>query len=244
MIPKTFTRFLAIVLLGSGVSLASAHRALGDSIPLPDPHPPQQPPEHPPQNPNPPMTDLRGHCLDPDHSQFRRARSFSYSLEGLDLSEEEAVQWGINYNNSHKCGTIQEYIARFTPLRNIAYSKRGLNLSSREAALFALEFVESVTSIQTKEITRTITTMKDFAYSSDGMNLSDSEASELARRWVKNNCENSAKINLIRQRFKKEYSFAYSPSGLNLSSQEAVSYAARKVAPMSRCGNLLVSSVE
>lgn len=214
---------------------------VGDVAPQPPPVRPQpQPPVRP--SPQPPTYggDLRGYCADYDHQQFYAAKQFAYSSQGVDLTEQDSVQWALNYNNTHNCGTIQEFIARFTPLRSIAYSSQGLDLTSQEAARFALNMAEYVSRAEAQEMSQTIQAVRNFAYSTQGMNMTSQDAGMLARRWVESRCENASVVRQIQQQFIKEYNFAYSTSGLNMTSQDAVRYAAGRVAGMTRCGNLLV----
>jgi hypothetical protein len=202
----------------------------------PQPQPPVRPSPQPPSYGG----DLRGYCADHDHQQFYKAKQFAYSSQGVDLTEQDSVQWALNYNNTHNCGTIQEFIARFTPLRTIAYSSQGLDLTSQEAARFALNMAEYVSRAEAQEISQTIQAVRTFAYSTQGLDMTSQDAGMLARRWVESRCENASVVRQIHQQFIKEYNFAYSTSGLNMTSQDAIRYAAGRVAGMTRCGNLLV----
>lgn len=220
----------------------------GDQPPRPQPQPPApQPPPvrpqpQPPVYPQPPQSgygDLFGYCPDYDHQQFVEAKRFAYSSQGVDLLEADATQWALNYNNTHACGTIQEYVARFTPLRAIAYSSQGLDLLSADATRFALNLADYVTRAQAQEISQTIQAVKSFAYSSQGLDLLSADAGLLARRWVENRCEGPVVVRQIQQQFIKEYNFAYSSQGLNMTGADARRYAAGRVANMTRCGFLL-----
>lgn len=212
----------------------------------PRPQPPVQPQPpvypQPPVRPGPPPSqygDLFGYCPDYDHRQFAEAKRFAYSSQGIDLLDAEATQWALNYNNTHACGTIQEYIARFTPLRQIAYSSQGLDLLSAEAVRFALNLADYVTRAEAQEMSQTIQAVRSFAYSAQGLDMISADAGMLARRWVENRCEGPAVVRQIQQQFVKEYNFAYSSSGLNMTGADARRYAASRVAHMTRCGFLI-----
>lgn len=208
--------------------------------PRPQPQPPvyPQPPVRPGQPPQQ-YGDLFGYCQDMDHQQFYKAKQFAYSTQGMDLMEDGAVNWALNYNNTHACGTIQEYIARFNPLRQVAYSTQGLDMTSQEAARFAENMADYVTREYALQLSQTIQAVRSFAYSTQGLDMTSQDAGLLARRWAENRCEDASVVRQIQAQFTKEYNFAYSTSGLNLTSQEAIRYAANRVAYMTRCGFLL-----
>ena len=71
--------------------------------------------------------DLAGQCDDGDHSQFIRAKAFA--REEVTVWDQEATSWALAYNNTHKCGTIADYIARYEALFEYAYSESYLNMT-------------------------------------------------------------------------------------------------------------------
>lgn len=204
------------------------------------PPPPVRP--QPPVRPEPPPsygTDLGGYCRDVNHTQFYEAKNFAYSPQGLNMNQDQATQWALNYNNTHACGTISEYSARFTILRGIAYSPEGFNMTGQDAARWALQLVEYTGRPEAQQMEATIKAIRSFAYSPRGLNMSSQEAGSLARRWVENRCEGTSLIRDMQARFEREYDFAYSPQGLNMTREEATRYAINRVGYMSRCGYLL-----
>jgi hypothetical protein len=204
------------------------------------PAPPAPPlvPTYPPVISNP--TSLNGYCSDFDHQQFTQAKDFAYDGNGLNMTSQAAVNWGLNYNQNHACGTISEYKARFNILKNFAYDGSGLNLTSPDAISYALGKVETVTVIEAEKMARTLKAIKNFAYDGSGLNLTSSDASSLARQWIdRGYCEDSSGVQNIAVQYQKEYNFAYSGSGLNYSSQASKAYALSHIRNMSRCGDLL-----
>lgn len=137
-----------------------------DSEQLPPlPQPPSNP-HYPPQNPSyQPLTpgygnSLTGFCNDYDHSQFQQAKSFPYSSNGLNYDSNRSTEWALNYNQRHACGTIQEYLSRFSALRNLAYSSSGLKMDSNAAIQYASARVETVTSQQAAQMQTTLSALK------------------------------------------------------------------------------------
>lgn len=216
-----------------------------------NPHYPPQNPSYPPQNPNyppqnpgyPPLTpgynSLAGFCNDYDQSQFQQAKSFAYSSNGLNYDSNRSVEWALNYNQRHACGTMQEYTARFSALRSLAYSSSGLNMDSNAAIQYASARVETVTSQQAAQMQTTLSAIKSFAYSSNGLNLDNQAAQSIGQQWLDRQCEDQYTIQNIQSRYSQQYSFAYSSSGLNYDSNRAKEYAVNQVRNMTRCGDLL-----
>ncbi len=192
--------------------------------------------------PRPPVYDnrgLKGFCADEDHQQFYAAKSFAYGADGLNYTDAGATRWALEYSQTHRCNTISEYKARFQALYNVAYASDGLNLTSSGARDYALERVENMTVAEIREMAATLRAARNFAYASDGLNLTSAAAAQFASKWVESRCENANHIAMLADRFRKEYNFAYSSNGLNLTSSAAAQYAANKIAPLSRCGDLL-----
>lgn len=202
------------------------------------PVPPVQPrpPVYPPNNNS---VSLKGYCADQDHQQFYAAKEFAYSASGLNYTSSAATEWALQYNNSHRCGTIAEYQSRFAALYDVAYSGSGLNYTSSAARDYALNKVENVSSSMARTLADTLSAVREFAYSPSGLNYTSSAAGQLAAKWIDRDCEDRSTVQRISDRFQQEYSFAYSPSGLNYTSSAARQYAANKVAGMTRCGDLL-----
>lgn len=192
--------------------------------------------------PQPPVYDnrnLKGYCSDENHQQFYAAKNFAYSSDGLNLTDSGATQWALQYNQSHRCNTIQEYQARYQAIYNVAYASDGLNMTSAGARDYALQYVENMTVSEAREMASTLRAAQNFAYSSDGLNMTSSGATSFARSWVEGRCEGPNHISMLASRFRNEYNFAYSSNGLNMTSSGAVNYAANKIAPLTRCGHLL-----
>ncbi len=183
---------------------------------------------------------LRGYCSDQDHQEFYAAKAFAYSTSGLNLTTDQSVQWALDYTRSHRCGSINEYSARFRALYSLAYSTSGLNMSSNDAAAYASKRVETVTEQQVQQIREVSTAVKNFVYSTNGLNRDSSTAARVAMAWVdRGYCGNASEVEMIRQQYSKEYSFAYSTSGLNMSSNGARDYALDRISRNTRCADLL-----
>jgi len=186
------------------------------------------------------VSNLQGFCNDFDRSQFFAAKNFAFSGSGLDLSSQGATQWALNYNNTHACGTINEYQQRFSILRNFAFSGSGLDLSSQGAIDYALSKVE-VTSVEAAQFEINVfARVKNFSFSGSGMDLTSTDSEQLALEWINDRCDHTNRLEAIISRFISEKNFAFSGAGLDLSSVESIRYAARSVAPMSRCGEKLI----
>lgn len=216
---------------------------IGTDGPLPPlpPVPPQPPlPPQPPQPPLYPGPDLRGYCEDWDHSQFTAAKSFAYSTQGLDMTDANATNWALNYNQSHACGTINEYKARFSVLKNFAYSTQGLDMTAAQAIQYALSKVEFVTVEEAQRMQNTLSAIKNFAYATQGLDLTGTEAARIAREWIdRGYCEDANGVQAIASQYKRDFDFAYSSGGLNYDRARAKEYALSRVRGMSRCGDLL-----
>lgn len=183
--------------------------------------------------------DLRGRCYDQDHSQFMQAKSFAYSGNGLNMTDSNATQWAFDFNNSHNCGTINEFAARFNALYSYAYSGDLLNMNTINARDFALSKADTV-SVQ--QVERMKVDFKDafrFAYDGDKLNYNSQKSNFIARSWVERNCsDKSAPLAEITNSFQREYNFAYSGSGLNMNSQNARQYALDRIRNLSACSDL------
>jgi hypothetical protein len=186
-----------------------------------------------------PRASLAGFCN--DHRQIALARDFAYDIQGLNLSSREAISWALDYNHTHRCGTIGEFRARFETLYRVAYDIDGLNLSSSEARRFALERAEFTPVGKAHLLADTLKTVKNFLYAIDGMNLGSSDAKSRARQWIDRfECEDARYVqDVIAPAFREEYRFAYAIDGLNLSSSDAREYASRQIWNLSRCSDLL-----
>lgn len=199
-------------------------------------------PVRPAPQPQPPVYDnrsLTGYCSDNDHQQFYAAKTFAYAGDGLNMTDAGATQWAIQYNQTHRCNTLQEYKERYQTIYGVAYAGDGLNMTSAGARDYALKNVESMTAYEAREMATTLRAAQRFAYAGDGLNMTSAGAANFARSWVESRCEGAEHISMLANRFRSEYSFAYSGSGLNMTSSGAVNYAANKIAPLTRCGHLL-----
>lgn len=212
-----------------------------------NPHYPPSNPHYPPSNPHyppsqPPFTpgysSLGGYCDDYNNSQFQQAKDFAYSSNGLNYDSNRSIEWALNYNRTHRCGTIQEFSSRFNALRDLAYSSNGLNLDSNSSIAYALARVETITSQQASQMKSTLIAIKNFAYNSSGLNLSSSDSESIGRQWLDRQCEDQYAIQNIQSRYAQQYNFAYSSSGLNYNSARAKEYAVNQIRYMSRCGDL------
>jgi hypothetical protein len=184
---------------------------------------------------------LSGYCADEDHREFKVAREFAYSSSGLNMSDPDSVNWALRYIETHACGTIAEYQARFTALYEFGYSSNYLNLSSSQARAFALGQVEDVTVEETTLKVQDFAIVKDFAYNSYGLNLTSNQANAIALNWIDSGrCESARYVQLeIIPTFTREYEFAYSSSGLNMSSNGAREYALSKLNRVTGCVDIL-----
>lgn len=211
----------------------------------PNPQPPPPPPPAGPQNPPlypPPQggVSLAGYCADYDHSQFAAAKSLAYSGSGLDLTDDQAVQWALSYNQSHACGTINEYQARFAILKTFAYSGSGLDMTAANAVQFALSKAETTSVGDAQRMSSKAVAIKNFAYSGSGLDLTAEAAQQIAYAWIdRGYCEDENGISAIASQYAKEYQFAYSGTGLDYSAAQAKEYALSRIRGMSRCGDLL-----
>lgn len=187
--------------------------------------------------PGPPSVygDMRGYCPDPDHSEFKRAKSFAYSGSGLNLDDGPATRWAFDYLATHACGVLEEYKARYAELYAYGYSGSYRNLDSDGARRFAIENVEFTPVRLVKDWQAQFPRVKEFFYSGGYMNMDSRDASSRTDDWVRRSCGD---IRPIMEVFKREYSFAYSGSGLNMTSHNAIRYAADRVAPMTPCYDL------
>ncbi|WP_291515531.1 beta-sandwich domain-containing protein [Bdellovibrio sp. ArHS] len=202
-----------------------------------------RPPAPPVQPGRPPVDDgrsLKGFCADQDHQQFYAAKNFAYATNGLDMTESAATQWALDYNSTHRCGTLTEYKDRFSALYSVAYATDGLDMTTTAARAYALKNVENVTVQEANKMAVDLRAAKGFAYASDGLNMTSTAAATFGRNWVESGCEDASFVNhTIWPKFRDEYRFAYSSSGLNMTADGAVKYAVNKVASMTRCGYLL-----
>jgi hypothetical protein len=183
--------------------------------------------------------DLSGYCRDDDHSQFMIAREFAYSGSGLNLSSNDAINWAMNYNQSHDCGTINEYKIRFNALKDYAYSGSYLNKSAQEAVTYAQERAEYTTAEEVNYNKVLFTQVKDFFYSGSYLNDNASTSVAAADEWVsRRNCGDDRVVGRIKQEYRSNYDFAYSGSGLNMNVQDAKNYAIQRIVRMTPCSDL------
>lgn len=205
------------------------------------PYYPNRPnPGYPPPVPGYGYNSLRGFCQDFDHSQFLIAKQFATSYNGPYLSQTAATQWALNYNRSHRCGTISEFSARFQALKNLATAYNGLYISESEARIFAEEKADYLTTAEISEFASSISKLKSFITSYNGLYKNQQEANRISRNWIeRNGCDTAPQIQIMWDQFVREYNFATSYNGLYMNSSEARNYALNKVARISRCSDLL-----
>lgn len=183
---------------------------------------------------------LRGYCPDHDHQQFYAAKNFAYSTSGLNMNSNDATNWGLQYNQGHRCGTISEYQQRHQALKNFAYSTSGLNMNSSDAIAYANQRVETLSVYEIQAMQSVMTAVKNFVYATNGLNRDSATAARVARDWAeRGTCGDAVQVQQIWNAYSKEYSFAYSTSGLNMNSSGARDYAINKVSRMTRCSDLL-----
>lgn len=183
---------------------------------------------------------LKGYCQDYDHQEFYVAKNFAYSASGINLNSTDATQWALEYVQSHRCGTINEYSSRFRALYNMAYSPSGLNMNSSDARNYALQKVEYTTEARVRQMQETAAKVKNFVYSANGLNRDSATAGRAAMEWIdRRSCEDADHVQTMWNQYTKEYNFAYSSSGLNKNSSDARAYALNKISHMSRCSDLL-----
>ncbi|MBL7546154.1 MAG: glycine zipper 2TM domain-containing protein [Bdellovibrionaceae bacterium] len=216
------------------------HRPSGPVRPDPTPTYPTYPsyPTHP-SYPTSSYGSLQGYCSDYDHQQFYTAKNFAYSASGLNYLSDKASQWAINYNQSHRCGTIEEYMARYKILYNLAYSSSGLNLSPADARNFALQRADTMTVSQARQYEEVTQTVRNFVYSSSGLNRDRATAARISREWAdRGYCGDSQTVRSMIATYSKEYNFAYSVSGLNYNPTNARAYAIERISRITRCADL------
>lgn len=197
-------------------------------------------PTQPGPRPLPPVQhgSLKGFCPDHDHSNFAEAKRFAYSTSGLNMSDSAAINWALDYQRSHRCGTIQEYQARYVELKGYAYSTSFMNKSDSEAKVFALENVETTSVNEVQGWKATFPHIQSFLYSTSYLNMSSGPAALKADQWVRRYCGNQSQIDALKAEYTREYQFAYSTSGLNMSSSAATQYAIQKISRSTRCSDL------
>jgi hypothetical protein len=234
---KTLFTLLALTLSTS----AFADRFPG---PRPGPHPgphPGGPGFHRPLPPAPgPRGDLRGYCPDYNHTEFAVAKDFAYSSSGLNLGSNESVQWAMQYNQTHACGTIREYAARYNSLYDYAYSSSYLNMGTSEARSYATGYAEFMPQSATQNWKMMFSAVRALMYSSSYLNGGSSESIRAAKVWNERGyCGDMGVVTQLKMQYRKEYDFAYSGSGLNMGSSEAKQYALSQLRYLTRCADLL-----
>jgi len=208
------------------------------------PQPPMPPQPFPPQPPMPPQPypggDLQGYCQDFDHSQFMAAKNFAYSGSGLNYSDSQATDWALRYDQTHACGTLPEYSARYSALYTYAYSGSYMNMNANDARDYALYYVERMTVPQIQYWQATFQAVYTLFYSGSYMNDNAADAVSGARVWNERGyCGDIRLIENIKAEYARQYGFAYSGSGLNYNSAQAKDYALSAVRNMTSCGDLL-----
>ncbi|HEY8280070.1 MAG TPA: hypothetical protein VIH99_10620 [Bdellovibrionota bacterium] len=183
--------------------------------------------------------DLSGQCADEDHEQFFKAKAFAMAPEGLGLFSRDATTWALNYNNTHKCGTADEYKARFLSLYDYAKNPAYLNITwVKDARAYALENCENWSVGEVEGWKRAFLAVREFFDSRDYLGHTAQEAYTSSKTWNEKNCGNVDRVNAIKARYTKEFQFAYSREGLNYPWAQAKQYAIGKVKAMTPCGDL------
>lgn len=217
----------------------------GPMPPVPQPWYPQPPmpqpqPWYPPQPYPSQAASLGGYCQDYDHSQFIQAKNFAYSGSGLNYYSNEAANWAILYLQTHACGTIPEYAARYTELYDYSYGGSYMNMTVMDARNYALNYVEYMNVPQIRVWKQMFQAVYQLFYSGSYMNNTASGSAAAARAWNERGyCGDMRTVEYMKAEYSHQYNFAYSGSGLNLSSQSAKEYALGSVRRMTPCGDLL-----
>jgi hypothetical protein len=221
--------------------------AFADWRPMPPPppgwgHPVPPPwghPVPPPPPPPPPRTDLGGYCSDMDHSQFAVARDFAYSGNGLNLDSNQAVQWALDYNTRHACGTINEFAARYRSLYEYAYAGQYMNMDSASAQRYALTYVETMRLDWIQYWKTTFLAVYQLMYAGQYFNDDAATAVAAARTWNERGyCGDAGLVQQIQASYQQQYQFAYGSNGLNYDSARAKQYAIAQIYGMTRCSDL------
>ncbi len=177
----------------------------------------------------------QGSCKD-NHSEFRAAKEFAYSGNGLNKTDSGATAWALSFVSDYKCGSLTEFRRRFEALYDFAYSGNTLNHTDSSARSFALSNLMRINAAVVADWTRDYKKFYDFFYSGHFLNRTDSSARSSAWNWVQaENCEDIYSIKEIKDEYRKHYHFAYSGHGLNKTDSAARSYAIAKINHMTPC---------
>ena len=143
--------------------------------------------------------DLTGTCADDDHAQFIEAKVFARAQNGLYMSDANAVQWALAFNQTHKCGTIVTFEARYHALYSYATDYLGLGnlFDASDVRSYAFRFVEDKSVDTVNAWKRTFPVIKNFL----GHYLfnNDHNATEGAKDWNEQNCGPAAAVQAIQE---------------------------------------------
>ena len=71
---------------------------------------------------------------------FKSIKHFAYSVKGPELSEQEAIQYAIDWTNTYPCGYADSFERNYLTVKRYAnVSQGGLNLPKEEAIAYANE---------------------------------------------------------------------------------------------------------
>jgi surface antigen len=126
---------------------------------------------------------LSGYCPDYNHQQFYAAKEFAFSSTGLNLTTNNATQWALNYNQTHRCGTIHEYARQFAAVKEFAFSSSGLNKTTSRAVSIATQWVDRGNCGNSDVVQQLWSAYErefQFAFSSSGLNMTTNNARSYA----------------------------------------------------------------
>lgn len=177
---------------------------------------------------------LKGYCRDYDDSQYRQAMQFASSQMGL--YRYDAQRWASEYNDTHRCNTINELSQRFSIMKSLA--KNTLGMFNDEANSFALSLAEKNTVYSANQLNKTALLVKNFTNSYDGLNFSVSKSNQIAKNWIlRGTCEDSYQVQNMWDSYSREFNRARNRMGMY--SDEAKRMALIKVSRMTVCSDLL-----
>ncbi len=155
--------------------------------PIPQPIPQPVPQPRPVPTPMPMPIPPRGIACSQDlpnayQATFQRIKSFAYSSGGLNMTDQGATNFALDWTNRRSCGEADSYLRRVATLREFAYSTAGLDMTSDGARNFALENESRVCVDDTSFISE-FKQHYQFAYSPSGLNMTSQGARNYA--WGK-----------------------------------------------------------
>jgi len=114
---------------------------------------------------------------------FLKIKNFAYSSQGLNLTNEGALNYATNWTTQQPCSYADKFIVDFTRIKNFAYSSQGLNMTNENAVNYTKTMVPRIcANISFEQI---FSKHYNFAYSSQGLNMT----TENARRYAQPKAE-------------------------------------------------------